>query len=99
MKLKTVTSLVAIGAFALSAPAFAQSDLRDSIAADYDENLEALFTHFHQNPELSHREFKTAEYIAEHLENLGLEVQTGIAHTGCGSSTPIVDRLSDAIGI
>lgn len=37
---------------------------------------------FHQNPELSNREFKTAEKIAKHLESLGLEVQTGIAHTG-----------------
>ena len=38
--------------------------------------------HFHENPELSNREFKTAEKIAEHLKSLGLEVQTGIAHTG-----------------
>lgn len=38
--------------------------------------------HFHQNPELSNREFKTAEKIAEHLKSLGLEVQTGVAHTG-----------------
>ncbi len=38
--------------------------------------------HIHQNPELSNREFKTAAYIAEHLEKLGLDVQTGIAHTG-----------------
>ena len=38
--------------------------------------------HFHQNPELSNREFKTAEKIAEHLKSIGLEVQTGIAHTG-----------------
>lgn len=38
--------------------------------------------HFHQNPELSNREFKTAEKIAEHLKSLGIEVQTGIAHTG-----------------
>jgi amidohydrolase len=37
---------------------------------------------FHQNPELSNREFKTAEKIAAHLKSLGLEVQTGIAHTG-----------------
>lgn len=37
---------------------------------------------FHQNPELSNREFKTAEKIANHLRSLGLEVQTGIAHTG-----------------
>ena len=37
---------------------------------------------FHQNPELSNREFKTAEKISAHLKNLGLEVETGIAHTG-----------------
>ncbi|WP_297794945.1 amidohydrolase [uncultured Eudoraea sp.] len=36
----------------------------------------------HQNPELSNREFKTAEKIAAHLKSLGMEVQTGVAHTG-----------------
>ena len=36
----------------------------------------------HQNPELSNREFKTAEKIAKHLTSLGIEVQTGVAHTG-----------------
>ena len=36
----------------------------------------------HQSPELSNREFKTAEKIAKHLKSLGLEVQTGVAHTG-----------------
>jgi len=38
--------------------------------------------HFHQNPELSNREFKTAEVIAQHLRSLGMEVETGIAKTG-----------------
>lgn len=38
--------------------------------------------HLHQNPELSNREFKTSKYIAEHLKSLGIEVRTGIAHTG-----------------
>jgi len=36
----------------------------------------------HQHPELSNREFKTAEKIANHLKSLGIEVQTGVAHTG-----------------
>ncbi len=36
----------------------------------------------HQNPELSNREFKTAEKIAAHLKSLGMEVTTGVAHTG-----------------
>ncbi|AUP81423.1 amidohydrolase [Flavivirga eckloniae] len=38
--------------------------------------------HFHKNPELSNREFKTAEKIAKHLKSLGIKVQTGVAHTG-----------------
>lgn len=37
---------------------------------------------FHQFPELSNREFKTAEKVAAHLKDLGMEVQTGIAYTG-----------------
>lgn len=36
----------------------------------------------HQHPELSNREFRTAAFIAGHLRSLGLEVTTGIAHTG-----------------
>lgn len=36
----------------------------------------------HQNPELSNREFKTAAKVAAHLQALGIEVQTGVAHTG-----------------
>jgi len=36
----------------------------------------------HQNPELSNRETRTAGVVAEHLRSLGLEVRTGIAHTG-----------------
>lgn len=38
--------------------------------------------HFHENPELSNREFATAKYIAKHLKDLGLEVQEKIAFTG-----------------
>ncbi|WP_298779476.1 amidohydrolase [uncultured Polaribacter sp.] len=38
--------------------------------------------HFHQNPELSNREYKTAKYIAKHLKSLGFEVQEGVAKTG-----------------
>jgi len=36
----------------------------------------------HQNPELGNREEKTAALVAERLRGLGLEVRTGIAHTG-----------------
>lgn len=41
--------------------------------------------HFHEHPELSNQEFKTSKLISEHLTDLGLQVETGIAKTGvCG---------------
>jgi amidohydrolase len=36
----------------------------------------------HRHPELGNREVKTAALVASHLKKLGLEVRTGIAHTG-----------------
>jgi amidohydrolase len=36
----------------------------------------------HQNPELGNREFRTAKLVADHLRALGIQVQTGVAHTG-----------------
>ena len=36
----------------------------------------------HQHPELSNRETRTAGVVAEHLRSLGMEVRTGVAHTG-----------------
>ncbi|UGU15373.1 amidohydrolase [Sinomicrobium kalidii] len=60
---------------------FAQSKLQKDI-----ENIEPKIIewrrHFHQNPELSNREFNTAKKIAEHLKGLGMEVQTEVAKTG-----------------
>jgi len=38
--------------------------------------------YFHQNPELSNREFNTAKKIADHLKSLGLEVQENVGKTG-----------------
>jgi amidohydrolase len=36
----------------------------------------------HRHPELGNHEVRTAELVARHLKELGLEVRTGIAHTG-----------------
>ena len=36
----------------------------------------------HRHPELSNREFRTAEKVTDFLRSLGLQVQTGIAKTG-----------------
>lgn len=38
--------------------------------------------HIHRHPELGNREFETAKYIQQHLKSLGMEVETGVAHTG-----------------
>jgi amidohydrolase len=60
---------------------------------------------FHQNPELGNREFKTAEKITAHLKQLGLEVQTGVAHTGVvgllkgGKPGPVVALRADMDGL
>src|ERR1700712_1488182 len=36
----------------------------------------------HEHPELGNQEIRTAALIAKHLESLGMEVKTGVAHTG-----------------
>jgi len=56
--------------------------LRQAIAADYEATLEELFIHFHENPELSFREFATAERLASELRALGYEVTEGVGGTG-----------------
>jgi amidohydrolase len=72
--------LLTITMFA-SAFAFAQHGL-DKDIANIESKVIEWRRDFHQNPELSNREFKTAEKIAAHLKSLGMEVQTGVAHTG-----------------
>ena len=37
---------------------------------------------FHRHPELANRETRTSAAVASHLRSLGLDVRTGIAHTG-----------------
>ena len=55
----------------------------------------------HQHPELSNREFRTAALVADHLRALGLEVQTGVAHTGVvgtlagGKAGPVIALRAD----
>ena len=55
----------------------------------------------HQNPELGNREFRTSKLVAEQLRSFGLEVKTGIAHTGVvailrgGQPGPVVALRAD----
>ena len=42
------------------APLYADQDLAQAVAKDYDESLAELFVWFHSHPELSFREYETA---------------------------------------
>lgn len=86
----------------LTSTTFAQSKAQVAKLADQIESkLIEWRRDFHQNPELSNREFKTAEKVAKHLKSLGIEVTTGIAHTGVkgvlkgGKPGPVIGLRAD----
>jgi amidohydrolase len=54
----------------------------DARAAALESKVIAWRRDLHQHPELSNREVRTAGVVAGHLHELGLKVQTGVAHTG-----------------
>jgi len=59
----------------------------------------------HQHPELGNREVRTAKLVADHLRSLGIEVKTGVAHTGVvgllkgGKPGPVVLLRADMDGL
>ena len=79
---KAVATLVA--AF-VSTGVFAQSagQQLDAAFAAVEPKVIAWRRDIHEHPELSNREFRTAEKVAAHLRALGFDkIETGIAHTG-----------------
>ncbi|MGX5914302.1 M20 family metallopeptidase [Aliidiomarina sp. Khilg15.8] len=81
--LKTVGSALALAvSLALTPAAVAQNSNTQSISSELEQQVIDWRRDIHQHPELSNREFRTAALVAEHLEALGMEVQTEIAHTG-----------------
>lgn len=88
---------------AISAPSFASSinTQLEQATQSVSEKVITWRRHLHQYPELSNREFETAKYITNHLKSLGLEVQTGIAHTGVvaklsgGKKGPLIALRAD----
>lgn len=51
-------------------------------AAKVEQKVIAWRHDIHRNPELGNREFRTAELIAKHLTDLGIDVRTNVAVTG-----------------
>jgi len=75
------------------------------MAVEHEAEIIELRHWFHQNAELSNREFKTAEKISEALIKIGLEPKTGIAKTGVvavlkgGKPGPVVALRADIDGL
>jgi len=88
---------------------FAQAEITpdkiDQAAATVQPHVVEWRRWFHQNPELSNREFNTSARIAEILTDMGLEPRTGIAHTGViaiiegGLPGPMVAIRTDLDGL
>ncbi len=93
-------ALLAVWLAAAPATAVLNDEVK-SAAAAVEEQVIAWRRDIHQHPELSNREFRTAGLVAEHLESLGIEVTTGVAHTGVvgvlegGQPGPVVALRAD----
>ncbi|MEX0740899.1 MAG: amidohydrolase [Pseudohongiella sp.] len=98
------TLLLASAMLLMNSLAHAQPALPDAVQDQVNQVMPQVIEwrrDFHQHPELGNREFRTAGIIAEHLESLGMEVETGIAHTGVigilrgGQPGPVVALRAD----
>lgn len=82
MKAYQPAALIAALSMAGIASAEITQQQLDSAVGKVDSQVIAWRRDIHQHPELSNRETRTARVVADHLKKLGLEVKTGIAHTG-----------------
>lgn len=83
------------------------TELTVALPADLDARIEKVLPSvvawrrdFHEHPELSNQEFRTAKIVADHLRSLGMEVETEVAHTGVvgtlrGGDGPVVALRAD----
>ncbi len=89
----------------LSAQAQIPPERLDRLASEAQTQVVEWRRWFHQNPELSNREFNTSAKVAEVLREMGLEPKTGIAHTGIvaviegGKPGPMVAIRTDMDGL
>lgn len=102
--MKKVLSLIFVSLFTLTCFAQSTAELKkiiDERADKIEQQVIDWRRHFHEYPELSNREFETATYIAEYLNELGLEVETQVAHTGVvallegGKPGPVIALRAD----
>ncbi|MGD0484455.1 MAG: M20/M25/M40 family metallo-hydrolase, partial [Gemmatimonadales bacterium] len=65
-----------------AAPAIADSAAISAAVARVAPAMIEIRHDIHQHPELGNREVRTSGIVADRLRALGLEVRTGVAHTG-----------------
>ncbi len=73
------TAVLILGSVSIG---FAQTDRIGELVREHEDEIIQYRHRIHQYPELGNREFETAALVADHLRALGIEVQTGVAHTG-----------------
>ncbi|MEX0720939.1 MAG: amidohydrolase [Balneolaceae bacterium] len=105
--MKKLLCILLFSSFSISA--FSQApnlkQIIDQKADELNEQVIEWRRYFHEHPELSNREFNTAKKIEEHLESLGMEVQTEVAHTGVvgilrgGQPGPVIGLRADIDGL
>jgi amidohydrolase len=92
-----------------SVSAFAQTPAMHALVSKKADALEqkviAWRRDFHEHPELGNHEVRTADIVAKHLQSLGIQVKTGVAHTGVvgllvgGKPGPVVALRADMDGL
>ena len=103
MKKNIVLIILLVASFTVNGQNF-DSTVEKLIEENIDEIIE-LRHWFHQNAELSNREFKTAERIKNELIKIGYKPNTGIAKTGVvailneGKEGPVVGLRADIDGL
>ena len=104
MKIVTVAFLLVLTNCATAQ----NSSLRNQVTLaveKIDQKLIGWRRDFHEHPELGNQEIRTSAIIAQHLRLLGMEVKTGVAHTGVvgilkgGKSGPVVALRADMDGL
>lgn len=104
--MRTILCTAVLGAGLLLTPATQAADAPlgatlEGLIGDVMPQVVEWRRDIHAHPELGNREFRTAALVAEHLERLGMDVETGVAHTGVvgvlrgGRPGPVVGLRAD----
>lgn len=101
---RTLTLLALLAVLAPPANAQSSTDLAAAVDRLAPRMIE-IRQDIHRHPELGNQERRTADLVATELRRLGLEVRTGIAHTGVigilrgGRPGPVVAIRADMDGL